>query len=171
MEINYIDKLQQCDIIFIYNKKSWLHRLICYFTGKKPFKVGHVAMYMYGDMIIEANMQGVHIKTLKKYDDSTERLYLGRYEALTPEQKLKIFNACNSYNNEEYSYFQLIIMMLGYIFKWNNTPDADKQAVVCSELVADLFLSASVNLCYDKEPWQISPHDLVDSPLLKIINI
>ena len=157
--INYKDKAHPLDIIITYNPHSWLHRLI---YGVTHYKAAHVALYLGDGMIIESNSTGVHRKPWKNYRDGM-LVYLARPIAMMEMAELKIRAACLDRENEPYAFGQLVAIFFKNLFHVRHVPDVSKQAVICSEFVADVFREGGINLCPDLNPWEVTPGDIMKS--------
>lgn len=162
--VNYKRKIMPLDIIIIYNKKSFLHKLIHGVTG---YRAGHVALYMGNEMISEATKSGIHRKKWKNYSRNCN-IYLARFLQLSETQELKIRQYVYECENQKYSFLQLLAILLMYIFKLKKIPDVSKKAQICSEFVAMSFMRAGINLC-NKSPHATVPGDLLKSNILSII--
>lgn len=162
--IIYKDKAKPMDIIIVYNKKSWFHRIIKGVTG---YKAGHVALYLGDGMISEANSTGIHRKPWKNYNNNC-MVYLGRYLMMTEQQELAIRKYAIDMEGREYSFFQLAGMVIKNIFKTNKVPDVSKQAMICSEFIANAYKTAGIHLSL-YYAHNTSPADILRSRLLCVI--
>ena len=162
--INYREKIKPLDIIIVYNKKSWLHRLIKGVTG---YKAGHVALYAGDEIIIEAGSTGVNYKKWKKYNKNC-LVYMARREKLTESQEVKIRIFCGEAEHKEYAFAQLLVMAVKYAFRLSRVPDVSKKAMICSEFVAGAFASAGIKLV-EKPAHEVTPGDILTSNELTII--
>lgn len=167
--MSYKENLKELDIIIVYNKKSWLHRLVYGFTG---YKAGHVAIHLGNLKIIEANSTGVKIKPCKNYTKN-HRIVLATAKGFKNvpagyinERQHAILRYCDKKLNTKYAYGQIIILWLKYIFKLKSTPDISKKAMICSEFVANAFLAGDIKLshlpAHETTPGHIMSSDEVD---------
>ena len=158
-QLAYKNDLQFGDVIVVYNPDSLLHRLIDFVTGKKtPLKAGHVAMVHDGIRIVEANSRGVAIKECKKYS-SKHTLYVRRYKDLDEAHIFIMVRVIDKTLKHKYSFFQLPIIALAYIFK-KSMPDVSKKAEICSELIAGYYERVGVKI-NKKEPQNVAPIDFL----------
>jgi len=162
--ITYKQYIKPLDIIVVYNKKSWLHRLIFRVTD---YKAGHVAIYLGGELIVEANSKGVHYKTWKNYNDDC-RVWLVRYLGMSGKKDLAIRKYCFEAQNTKYSFLQLVALFLKYTFKLSHVPDVSKKAMVCSEFVAAAFKSAGISLV-NLEPHETTPEMILNSDNVTLV--
>lgn len=165
--------MKYCDIILIYNKKSWLHRLIAFFTGTthKPMKAAHVALYIGNGMMFEANFYGTYIKKLRNLTAPDIAVHIARIiPDLTPELTTALVDTAIANTQRPYSFAQLLLAAIQYLFKRRNVPDASKRAVICSEIIAEIYESIGLRL-FDKPSWEVTPQDFFSSPKLKIIKL
>lgn len=163
--IDYKSKIQPLDILIVYNPRSWLHRLI---YGVTHYKAGHVALYLGDGMIIEANSTGVHRKQWKNYREGM-KVYIARPLSITETSELKIRSACLDMENDRYAFLQLAMIFIKNLFRVRHVPDVSKQAVICSEFVATVFLAGGINLCPGINPWEVTPGDIMKSNSVYLI--
>lgn len=160
--MSYKENLKELDIIIVYNKKSWLHRLIYGFT---KYKAGHCAIHLGNLKIIEANSTGVKIKECKDYTKN-HKIIIATPKQINDSQKYLIRKYCDERLNTKYAFGQLIVMALKYIFKLKSTPDISKRAMICSEFVANAFLAGDIDLsglpAHETTPGHIMSSDEVD---------
>ena len=77
MKIDYQSHLYPCDIIIVYNKRSFLHKIICWITRKEAKnKAGHIAINLENGLMVEANALGVRVKNLKNYSKRKYVVYI-----------------------------------------------------------------------------------------------
>jgi len=90
----YTHLLQKGDIILVYNKKSFLHKIICFITRKESsgYKAGHVILYLFGNMIADASFRGVSESSAPKFSKSKYNLYIARYKNNNNTIENKIIN-------------------------------------------------------------------------------
>ena len=174
MNIKYTNYLKPGDIGLIYNKGSLLHKIICFFTGRKKKKAAHTWIYLHENRMLEATGEGIKIKKLKKYKERKFILYIGRYidkfgkVGLSKDSQLKISEIAQKHDGRKYSFFQLIIMLFQQIFGIKKIKDFEKGKEVCSELVAKIYDNIGLDLFKNKEPHEVTPQDFLDCKQLKI---
>ncbi len=156
---NYKTVIQPMDIIMVYNRRSWLHRIIHGVTG---YKAGHVALYLGDGMICEANKTGVHRKEWKDYN-APRRVFLARPIAMNETKELAIREFCFDSENQKYAYGQLILILIKNLLHVRHVPDVSKQAVICSEFVARAFRAGGIDLCPNLDPQETTPGDITNS--------
>lgn len=159
---SYKEIVKPLDVIVVYNKTSWLHRLIAKVTR---YRAGHVALYVGDGMICEAGGKGVIRRPWKGYS-SKHRIFIGRYLGLTEEQEIKMMYKCLELEGNKYAYFQLFIILFQKIFGVSKAPDISKRAMICSEQVAAVYESAELYLKKGKKPHEITPADILNSEIL-----
>jgi uncharacterized protein YycO len=142
-----------------------LHRLI---YGVTHYKAGHVALYLGDGIICEANSSGVHRKPWKNYREGM-RVYLARPISLTETAGLKIRKYCLESENRPYAFLQLIMIFIKNIFRVRHVPDVSKQAVICSEFVADAFYEGNIDLCPGIYSDETSPGDIAKSEKIYLV--
>ena len=160
-QLAYKNNLSFGDVIVVYNPKSLLHRLIDKVTGQKtPLKAGHVAMFYEGMSIIEANSSGVNIKPCKNYTPH-HLIYVRRCKTIDVAHIMILERAIKDSLKKKYSFFQLPVIALAYLFK-RGLPDVSKKAVICSELVAELYDKIGITI-NRKKPQNVAPIDFLIS--------
>lgn len=176
----YKSQVLPYDTIIVYNRRSWLHRIIFRLT---EYKAGHVALYIGNGEIIEAGSTGVKRKKWKNYTKHHE-IYLARSRKLYKNSQvdrikdmkdqikhdvvLKINQYCDKVLNQKYAYLQLLMFAIKYIFKINRVPDVSKKALVCSEFVANAYLAGGIVIDKTKKPHEIAPADILNSKKMLI---
>jgi uncharacterized protein YycO len=163
--ITYKNLAQPLDIIITYNPKSWLHRLIYRVT---EYKAGHVALYLGDGMIVEANSSGVHRKPWKNYRDGM-KVYLARPLGMTENAELAIRKFCLESENRPYAFGQLVMIFFKNLFRVRHVPDVSKQAVICSEFIADAFYEGGLDLCPKLHSDETTPGDIAKSDKVFLI--
>jgi hypothetical protein len=163
--ITYKTKIKPMDIIIVYNKRSWLHRLI---YGITDMQAGHIALYLGDGIICEANSTGIHRKPWKNYNDNM-LVYLARCKIINETRGILIRRFCWDMENRKYAFGQLIVMALKYLFRLSHVPDVSKKAMICSEFVANAMLAGDINLCPGKAAHEITPGDILKSSAVWVI--
>lgn len=158
------------DIILIHNKRSFLHKLICCITSKNvKDKVAHAQLYIGNEQVIEAKSTGVKVNNLRTFNKLKHSIYIKRYEYLDFSLRKKISNMAMELKGQRYSFLQLLAFLIKYIFKIKNMPDVDKKAVVCSELIVEIFRKCGIRLFPSKDDADVSPQDLMYHPYFKTV--
>jgi uncharacterized protein YycO len=158
-QLAYKNNLSFGDVIVVYNPKSLLHRLIDKVTGRHtPFRAGHVAMFHEGMNIVEANSSGVNIKPCKNYTPH-HLIYVRRCKTVDIAHIMILEKAIQDSIKEKYSFFQLPVIMLSYLFK-RSMPDVSKKAVICSELIAGYYQKIGIKI-NRKTPQNVAPIDFL----------
>ena len=162
----YTHLLREGDVIVTYHKKNLVSQAIGYFTTKygkiSKYKACHVHLYLFEELIVEASSNGVDIRTLKGYGPTGFNLFICRYNNMNPELLEKLTKAAMLHAGEDYSYFQLFVMMFKYVFKMKKTKDVSKKAMMCSECIAQLFIDAGEPL-FDIPPHEVAPAHFIES--------
>jgi len=179
-DIQYTQLLKDADILLIFNKKSFLHKIIHWVTKPESdskyipegWKAGHVAIYLTKGIIAEALGDGIGKKRLRTYNDKKYKLFIARCDKLTEELKNKIIIEALKIERTgtKYAFFQLPLFLLHKFFKVENVPDVSKKAMICSEYVAESYKKAGVPL-FNKDSEEVNPNDFFESTLLKIIEV
>ncbi len=156
----YESRLQEMDIVITHDKTSWVGKAIAFFTSRvadiSSVRVDHVHMFLFDDIIIESTIGGVQIRGLKGYNPKNFTLYIARYKNMNDELKNKLYKALIKKAGMKYSYLQLLLLGIKYLFKLKHIPDASKSAFVCSELVAAVFAEVGEPIT-DLPPHEFSP--------------
>ncbi|HPA71671.1 MAG TPA: hypothetical protein PLI62_14215 [Spirochaetota bacterium] len=170
MRIIYKELARKGDIIVVYNRKSWLHRLIVKVTDRgSRYKAGHVALYLGNTIIAEANSAGIHRKNWKDYTPGTHCVYLARFIGLTEEQYVKMYGFVMDSENEPYSFFQLPMILIKRIFRLKHVPDVSRKAMICSEFVCNAFRFVGVDLASGKNAAEVTPIDILCAENFEVI--
>lgn len=162
--MTYKDALIPLDIIITYDPRSWLHVLIHDVTG---YKAGHVALYLGDGMIVEATRTGVHRRPWKNYKAGT-LVKIARVKSLNEFSEIKIRNYCFESESRPYAFGQLIFIFLKNLFHARHVPDCSKQAVICSEFVAESFLAGWIKLCGKLKPHETTPGNILKSDKVEV---
>lgn len=125
-------------------------------------RYNHVAIYIGDGQVYEA-------ERWHRANASPLSQYNGIYDVytvptLTDEQRAIIVQKAKSMSGIRYDYLDIARLFLRYVFGLNLAVD-DPMRIICSELIFDAYLAASIRLV-DRAPYDISPEDLVESPLL-----
>jgi len=161
--IKYSNILREADIIVVYNRRSWLHRLIYGVTG---YKAGHVLIYLFSDLIAEAQINGVRVKNLKKYKKTKYDLYIFRYKMVDVDKSSAIIASSLKCCGERYAVLQLIAILFKYLFRLKKIKDVSRKAMICSEFVARAYKDAGVSLFPNKNTAEVVPSDFIHNALL-----
>ena len=156
--MKYVEYLQPCDVIVVYNPRSWLHRVIRNVTSEKA---GHVALNRGDGTIVEATSRGIKINNLKKYKKGS-MVYLARASNLDETKIKTILKYTVEVMGQKYAFGQLFAILLKYTFKLHWIPDVERDAQICSEFIANAFLKAGIRVNH-KHPHEIVPGDYLKS--------
>jgi hypothetical protein len=159
---SYKKIVQPMDVIVVYNKTSFFHRLVAKVT---KYRAGHVALYVGDGMICEAGGKGVIRRPWKNYS-SNHKIFIGRYLGLTESQGLTMMRKCIQLEGDRYAYIQLIAILFQQVFGFSKIPDMSKRAMICSEKVAAVYKSAGLELKRGKRPHETTPADILNSEIL-----
>lgn len=174
MIYDYINKLRPGDILFTYKKKSLLSSIIWKFSHLYKFSVpieikcSHVAYYMGDELIADISYEGVVIKNIKTYSIKKYILSYGRVE-----KELDILRM-NSYihfkaGRYKYGYATLLWMGIMKLFNRHKIKDFQKDAVICSEFIIELFKLSGISLIKNKGIG--TPLDIMNSSEVKLFFI
>jgi len=175
--LQYKELLKDSDILLIYKKKNIISRFIVYFQEtffkkiKSKYKASHALIYLGNGITIEATFIGVVIKQLQEYKKEDVLLYIARYKGMNDEIHRKILESAVKREGEHYSYKQLLLLLIKYLFKLKRVGDADKKAVVCTELVVNSYIDGGVYLFPDIVSAEVAPFNFFDCERLNIIEI
>lgn len=171
-------KLNNCDIIFTYNKKNLFSILIAFLSKirKKKWdikeKVSHVALYIGDGLLLEMVWGGnLHIQNIQKYNKSNYDRIVGQIDLRIlnkTKRKSLIKNLKKEAGLYKYSTWQVPILFLKMLFyKVYKTKDADKKAMTCSEYIITKFREINVDLVPGVFTWDATPLDLLNSKIIK----
>ena len=170
--IDYKHLLQRADILLVYNKRSLLHKLICKITRRESseYKAGHVALYLFDDLMTEASAFGIRNKKLKSYDVNKHALYIARHVGIDETIQKKIINSAITKAGNRYAFLQLPLILFKYLFKLNNIPDVSRKAMICSEFVASEYAGAGAPL-FTKDSEEVTTNDYFSCDKLGITKV
>lgn len=122
----------------------------------------HTFIYLGAGMIVEANPRGVEVSPASKYP----QIAWNRHEDLTPEQRKKIVSHAHLLVGQRYSFSTIALLVLRIIGVKTLATKlleklAKKDGYICSELVAECYTKAGVNL-FKKEDYLVVPGDLAE---------
>jgi hypothetical protein len=167
LQLAYKDNLTFGDVIVVYNPRSLLHKAIAFITGKKRYKAGHVAMSYYGN-IVESASKGVDVKQYKDYSPYHHIYVMRIRERITQEQIDLMQQYISNAIGTKYSFFQLPVIALKYIFHLPRTLDISRSAVICSEFLADCYRFAGIKISR-KIPADTAPIDFLSSNKFQLV--
>lgn len=172
MLIPYRYLLEKCDIILVYNKQSWIHRLIAKVTSRNPtMKASHSLMYLFDDLVAEAGWTGTRIKNLEEYIVGKHTIHICRYkDKLTQDQIQKITRSALINAGICYSYIQLAGLLFKYIFHFKAIGDLSKKAMICSEYNCRAYKDGGIYL-FDKNCAEVVPQDYLENDSLNKIGL
>lgn len=168
--IKYYENLQTGDIINVFNKRNIFHRLVSWLVNRKSnLKAGHSAIYLFDNLMIEANAMGVKAKKLRTYKKSKYVIYVLRLKNKMDDSIYKNFLESAVINiGNRYAFLQLFALLFKYVFRLTKVPDVSKKSMMCSEYVATTYEYAGIQL-FDKKPAEVAPQDYFDCDKLEII--
>jgi len=161
-------RIETGDIFIVFNKESFFHKVIGAITGKSNgMKAGHVFMYLFDDLIIEASVRyGVNIRNMPSFKPNKHIVYRARLVGgLHSDYQHYLVRLALLKVRYKYSFLQILLLLFKYVFGIKHIPDASKKAVICSELIADLYNEIGIKL-FDKPSYEVVPKDY-----LKNINL
>jgi len=124
----------------------WNHAVVCVAPG----------------VLVEANPTGVAISPINKYPI----IAWNQHESITDEQRQKIVDHATSLIGKPYGFFDILVIFLRILGLrlppqklWNKL--AVRMGYICSELVAECYLSAGFELI-NRSPNLVTPGDLAE---------
>lgn len=153
-------KLHTGDIILSHERGSQSSKQISFFTG---CYYSHAALYVGGGNIIESLRVGVGFRDV--YDELKRCDYIIlRCPYILKEQKLMINAIAPSYIGKHYDFGATTNFLRGVMKGVGKYYEGNKDALMCSGLVVDIYKRIGINLCAKNNP---IPKDILESPLLK----
>jgi len=135
---------------------GWLIRVVC----RSPFD--HAALVTAPGVITEATLRGVRQSPLPKYRGCFAAVNAA--EIITGEQAAAIVIKGRAFARDEYAFPLLIVIALrklGIKWRWILRLAEDRDAVICSELVAASGQVAYLDwLCGESSPETVRPDQL-----------
>ena len=135
---------------------GWLIRAACH----SPFD--HVALVTAPGLVTEATLRGVRQSPLVKYKGCFAAVNAA--ETINDEQTAAIVTKGRTFERDEYAFPLLIVIglrKLGIKWRWILRLAEDRDAVICSELVAASGLVAYLDwLCGESSPATVRPDQL-----------
>lgn len=140
---------------------SWLIRRATRSWANHAFIVGDNAT------VIEAGPHGVRAARLANY--AGQQLAFNTVEPMTGRQRAAVVDRAQSMIGDEYAYADLGTLGLASLgFRWRRLfrlIGADKNVVVCSQLVAECGQAAGLDwMCGHDQPDEVTPADLAARP-------
>lgn len=131
---------------------------------RSPFD--HAVLYCGHGVIVEATIHGAKIDSLSLYAGALAAANTG--ETLTAAQRAAIVAKARSFAGLEYGWGAIVtiaLRLLGFRWGWLQRIADDKDALICSELVAKSGDAAGVNwLCGEQDPAFVTPAELSRCP-------
>lgn len=127
----------------------------------------HAFIVLGPHQVAEATIRGVRVDALAKY---AGHLAIASTDALTPQQQAKVCATARSFAGREYNWRDIAILALrraGARWGWLLRAADDRDALICSELVAVAGMSATPPLdwmCSKAAPEYVTPADLASRP-------
>lgn len=126
-------------------------------------RIDHAFIVLGGGLIAEATTRGVKVDALSKY---TGAAAVASTDALTPLQQVKITTCARADAGREYNWRDIGVIALrrlGIKWGWLLRVADDRDALICSELVALSGMAASPPvdwMCGEPAPEFVTPADL-----------
>lgn len=162
----YADLLEKGDIIFTYNRKNLLSRLIYWFSRKNSNdpEVSHVLIHIGGWVVIEASNGGTKLNHIKKYTEKKYSVIVGYIDGA---DTTKLIDYALEQLDTPYATLQLFWIVLKKWFKIGGASDIQPDALICSELVCRSARASGVILGNGDSALQ-SPLELLKDRAVKI---
>ena len=172
-----LNKLEVGDILFTFEKGSMISQAIYWFMSlfqKRKFpKLSHCAIYVGDDTLIEADfLMGVQFNKVSHYTSGSYSVWQGRYKdedvygSLNKLQKNRLHFYLLEQLGKPYSFKQLFGIILHRLTGLMVYDDFDREAMICSELIAEAYVKCGCRLIRITAPFA-SPADLFNSRSLK----
>lgn len=116
-------------------------------------KYSHAACYIGNNQIIESAKGGVQISSINKYPGWIAI----RHKYATPKQLKQAVAWMKSKEGAGYDYFGLLGIGMSMLFSAKGNVWDNKKRYWCSELVADGYLMANINIDVSAKTWKVSP--------------
>lgn len=181
MAVKYdFSEIRPYDIIFTSEKATLLDKAIWWFSVKlgrsmlsakfkKAKRTTHVLLALSSTEMIEMGPAGFWRGKMPNYNPKRVNLFAGRI--IVPFDARIIEQSIEKYSKMKYDYSRLLIMVLCSIFRIGGVGDFTKNAMICSELVTTIFRDAHIDLVPGTDACNVTPFDLIQSPLLDIISM
>lgn len=159
--------LKEMDVILFY-PRNWFGKLIAWVTNSK---YSHVAIVYDPEnkLIVEAEMtvQFSQLNNKRKYD-------VYRYtEPISSKQIKKAKAYLSQMAGVDYDMPNLIDILINLFRRAFNRPYkrywGSDDLPVCSELVANAFKKAGIDLFPDKPSWAVTPQDFAEHDKIKLV--
>lgn len=162
----YADLLQKGDILFTYNRKNLLSRLIYWFSRKNPNdpEVSHALIHIGGWIVIEASRGGTQLAHIKKYTEKKYNVIVGYIDGV---DTTKMVDYALDQLDTPYATWQLFWIVLKKWFRIGGASDIQPDALICSELVSKSAMASGVILGNGESALQ-SPLELLQDRAVKI---
>lgn len=151
------------DILLIKGHKK-ISKLISKYTDSS---YSHVCCYVGNKKIIEASIGGVQVNHINKYVNYT----IIRYN--NPNRSTYKLNKAvkwmKSQQGKGYDYLGLVGILFSTILKKDRNILDGKNRYWCSELIADGYIQANMDLDVCKSTYKVSPADLYNNKNFKLI--
>jgi len=166
-----------CDIIFTFDKTSWLSNLIWKLSLRNKFskplikkeKMSHTLLYLGDGLILDTDIMGVSIKTWKRYASPKYKIHIGR--VVSPFDKKTVIEAAKDMAGmKTYAFKQLFFLLMKKIFNLYQDKDVD-DGVTCSEAISSCFQIAGISFDSSISTANISPLDIYNSKIIEKINV
>lgn len=172
--------LQPGDIIFTYEKNSWISELIVKLVRlrgdseeKKAPDISHIIMYFAEHITVESTYNGIAINPAINYSRAKYKIHVRRVKGITDLQKELIKAQAFPYiGKTPYAYSQLLALFFKKLFGIKKPiGDVDKKHFICSEFVITMYRKIGIDLVPGWNPAETTPMKLFSSKLLEDVNI
>jgi len=149
------------DILLMDNKgfAGWIIRK---FTKQE---YSHCVCYLGGEYVIESDWGGVKITPLNEF----KNYEVYRYKDATEEQLRMATQWMISQQGCGYDWGGILGIALSIIGKKKGNPWDNKTKYWCSELIADGYLNAGIDIPVDDNTWKTTPGDFAEMEGLNLI--
>lgn len=164
-------KLQVCDIILSYDKKSIVSELIWKVSrlreDYKDPKISHSMIYIGDELISEGDYYGIGVANIAKYTFSRFDLYKGTVNV--PFDKEAVLHYMReTVGVVRYGYVQVFVNLINKVFRVKI--NKDPKGMTCSEYLCKAFLAAGVVLVRE-DCTKITPLDMFNSKLISFVKL
>lgn len=159
------DCLQRGDVILV-SKRAPLSLIVRWATNSRW---SHSALYLGNGEVVDAAFGGVKVRPASTYLRHPHAiLRADKFESYQVEDAVR---KALSFRGEGYDYLGLVGIGYSLFLKKQENPWDAKSKRWCSELVADAYISAGLDLSdlNDRDTWLVSPQDLQDAERFRTV--
>jgi len=129
-------------------------------------KVSHAFIYMGRGMIVEESLSGVVIVNIEEYRASSYQLQAYRYTGPKINAALLVDNCRMAAGVVQYSFVELLYILIKKVFRVKHVGKAEKNAQICSAFVLSQYRKIGVDLLPGIYGADVTPLELSRSKFL-----